>query len=92
MPHLTEEVVVGISDGLHLRRAAQIVALAQQFSAEIQLSLPDADPADAKSMIALTALGAGHGAILKLTADGDDAQQAMTSLLELFGSNFAAPD
>ncbi len=93
MPELTEDVLVGVAGGLHLRPAAKLVALAQQFSSQIWISLPDGpsatSPADARSMISLTALGAGPGAKIRLTVTGEDAQEAMAAMLELFERNFA---
>lgn len=88
MPRLSAEVVVGAADGLHLRPAAKLVALAQQFQSQILLTCAELPPADARSMIALATLGAGPGTTVQLTVDGEDAEEALSAFQALFESNF----
>lgn len=72
-------IVIANPHGLHARPATELVALAKGFAAVVRISY-NGKVADAKSLISLLGLGAGHGATVHLTADGTDAQQALTAL------------
>ncbi len=72
-------IVIGNLHGLHARPATELVALAKGFAAAVRISC-NGKVADAKSLISLLGLGAGHGATVYLTADGADAPQALTAL------------
>lgn len=75
--------------GIHARPAAQFVKTASQFSSEIQVEKDD-EQADGKSIMGLMMLAAGHGSVLSITTDGDDADQALTALGELIERDFEA--
>ena len=64
---------------LHARPAAQFVRTAVGFSADIAVAI-DGREADAKSLLAILALGAEGGSELRLTASGDDALLALDAL------------
>ncbi|MDX6657123.1 MAG: phosphocarrier protein HPr [Solirubrobacteraceae bacterium] len=64
---------------LHARPAAQLVRTAVGFAARIEVSA-DGRSADAKSLLAILALGARGGTPLRLTASGDDAPRALEAL------------
>jgi phosphotransferase system HPr (HPr) family protein len=64
---------------LHARPAADFVRAAMGFDAEIVIAHGDRE-ADAKSLLAVLALGARRGATLRLRADGDDASVAVDAL------------
>ena len=64
---------------LHARPAAQFVRTAVGFSADIAIAV-DGRQADAKSLLAVLALGAEGGTELRLTASGDDAPLALDAL------------
>lgn len=64
---------------LHARPAATFVKAAMGFSARVEVST-DGRSADAKSLLAVLALGARRGTELRLRADGDDAAQALDGL------------
>ena len=64
---------------LHARPAAQLVRTAVGFSAAITVAA-DGREADAKSLLAVLALGAEGGSELRLTASGDDASLALGAL------------
>ena len=64
---------------LHARPAAQFVRAALGFRARIVVTAGERD-ADAKSLLAVLALGAKGGTSLRLRADGDDAPAAIGAL------------
>ncbi len=79
------QVTVPCQHGLHLRVAAVIVTMAQQFRSVISFD-SGSQHVDAKSMLGVLRLGASHGAPLVLTARGEDADRAIQVLGELFES------
>ena len=84
MPTSSEvERVVTLQAGidLHARPAAQLVRTAVGFSAEIAVAV-NGRKANAKSLIAVLALGATAGTPLRLTASGEDAAVAVDALGE----------
>jgi phosphotransferase system HPr (HPr) family protein len=64
---------------LHARPAAQFVRTAVGFAANIEVCA-DGRSANAKSLLAILALGARGGTPLRLTASGDDAPSAVEAL------------
>src|SRR3954471_9702757 len=64
---------------LHARPAANFVRTAMAFNSQITVAAGDRE-ADAKSLLAVLALGAKRGSTLRLTADGDDADRAVGAL------------
>jgi phosphotransferase system HPr (HPr) family protein len=75
------ERVVPLPPGidLHARPAAELVRTAVGFTADIAVAV-DGRKADAKSLLAVLALGATAGASLRLTATGRDAAVAVDAL------------
>jgi phosphotransferase system HPr (HPr) family protein len=66
---------------LHARPAAQFVKTAMKFDAAVQVAAGERE-ADAKSLLAVLALGARPGTTLTLRADGDDADAALAALAD----------
>ena len=77
----SSDVVVTLPAGvdLHARPAAQLVRTAVGFGASIEVHAEDRT-ADAKSLLAILALGARGGTPLRLTASGEDAPLALEAL------------
>ncbi len=73
--------------GLHLRAADQFVRLAQQFQAEVRVSL-EGKVANGKSILDLATLAAGCGCRLELEANGPDAEVALAALSGLIEARF----
>lgn len=65
--------------GLHARPAGVLVRLASGFQSAIQLVVGDRR-ADAKSILDVLALGADGGTVVRVCADGPDAEHAVTAL------------
>jgi phosphocarrier protein len=83
-------LVVSAAIGLHTRPAVMLVKLAQEFNAEIEIAL-DGKKVNAKSIMGILTLGAEHGAVVKVSAKGEDAEKAIVAITQLFGSNFNEP-
>ncbi len=71
--------------GLHARPAARIAQEAQKFKCELRMQVSEQE-VDAKSILDILSLAAGHGSEIVLTAKGDDARQAMEHMAQLFHS------
>ncbi|MDI3298031.1 MAG: HPr family phosphocarrier protein [Bacillota bacterium] len=72
-------VVIGQAEGLHARPAAEFVKLAHRFRSAVRLGLNGRE-ADGKSIMAVMALGANHGAEVELRVEGEDAEEAFRAL------------
>ena len=80
MPASSESTVAlpaGVA--LHARPAATFVKTALRFRSRMTVAL-DGKVADAKSILAVLALGAVGGTELRLTAEGEDAPDALAAL------------
>lgn len=64
---------------LHARPAATFVKTALRFRSRVMVG-SDGKVADAKSILAVLALGARGGTVLKLVAEGEDAPAALDAL------------
>ena len=80
------EVEVRNPSGLHARPAATFVRTAGGFAAEVRVTnlTRDADTsASAKSVLGVMGLGVSRGHRIRITAEGDDAEAAVRTLLDL---------
>jgi phosphocarrier protein HPr len=73
--------------GLHARPASMFVQIAARFGSSISVSY-NGRVANAKRMLSVLQLGAEQGASLSLTAEGDDAMEAVAALAELVENRF----
>jgi phosphocarrier protein len=73
--------------GIHARPAAQFVKTANRYEANVFVE-KDGEEVDGKSIMGLMMLAAGHGSIISVTTEGDDADAAMQALGELIGRKF----
>lgn len=71
-----DEIVIPNPTGLHARPAATLAGIAKEFSSAVQLRSGERS-ADAKSIIAIMALGLAHHAPVRVVATGPDAQAAV---------------
>jgi phosphocarrier protein HPr len=72
-------VALPVSVALHARPAANFVKTAMRFRSRVTVGV-NGKTADAKSILAVLALGATGGTLLKLSADGEDALAALDAL------------
>ena len=84
---LTREVVVQNKLGIHARPAALFVKTASHFLSDITVE-KDGERVPGKSIMALMMLAAGRGSRLQITAEGEDAVQALDELEKLFAEKF----
>jgi phosphocarrier protein len=73
--------------GIHARPAAQFVKMASRFTCEIQVE-KDGEEVDGKSIMGLMMLAAGHGSVISILAEGDDAEAALNALGDLIARKF----
>jgi phosphocarrier protein len=77
--------------GLHARPAMQLVELANRYSSKIEVS-NRALTVDAKSIMSVMRLAATQGTVLKIVAEGNDADKAIEALKQLVESGFGELD
>ena len=73
--------------GIHARPAAQFVKVASKFSCEITVE-KDGESVNGKSIMGLMMLAAAQGSKLRIVAAGDDAEEALRHIEELFVAKF----
>ena len=73
--------------GLHARPAALFVKTASRFESEITVE-KDGGTVSGKSIMGLMTLEAGLGSVLRVTADGLDAAEALDELQRLIDAKF----
>ena len=71
------------ADGLHLRRAAEVVRAAMKFKSEVTLRHRHGS-ADARSIMQILLLEAGAYTELEVTAHGPDEKEAVRGIVEVF--------
>ena len=86
-----KEFVIKNRLGLHARAAAHFVRLAGNFDSEIFIE-KDGQEVNGKSIMGVLILAAGCGAKIKLRAEGNDAEAAVTALGELVNRGFDEDD
>ncbi|MEO1842729.1 MAG: HPr family phosphocarrier protein [Akkermansiaceae bacterium] len=83
----SRELTISNKLGIHARPAAQFVKTASRYDAEIRVE-KDGEEVDGKSIMGLMMLAAGHGSVLTVMAEGNDAEDALTAIEALVGRNF----
>ncbi len=73
--------------GLHARPAGLVVKLLQKSSSAVTFTYKD-NTVNARSIMGLLTLGAVHNASLTVDIEGDDAQETMQKLIEVFDRQF----
>lgn len=84
---LQRTVVVRNPQGLHLRPADLLVKQANRYTSKVRIGR-EGQMADCKSILSILTLGAAQGTELHLTAEGEDAAQAIHAIAELFDHGF----
>ena len=84
---LTRDVTVLNRYGIHARPAALLVKTASRFACEILLEKTGVK-VNAKSIMGLLTLEGSRGAVLKVTATGLDAGEALDALEDLVKQKF----
>ena len=83
------EIILTITHevGLHARPASVFVQTAAKFSSDIEITHSETT-VNAKSILAVLTLGVHKEAEIKITAEGEDAVEALAALEELVLNNF----
>lgn len=81
-------VIIHNEAGLHARPAAVFVKTAKQFTCKVTVTSKE-KTADAKSLVRVLGLGITKGTEVEIAANGDDENEAITTLTELVTNNFA---
>jgi len=84
---ITREFKILNKLGLHARPAAMFVKVANRHRCEIWVE-KDGESVNGKSIMGLMMLAAGQGSALSVSADGEDAEQALNAIDELLKSKF----
>jgi phosphotransferase system HPr (HPr) family protein len=77
------KVTVPWAEGLHLRRAAQLVKVAQAFRSTLRLKC-GGRIADLRSIVSVLALCATLGTVLELEVVGEDEREAAAIVEQVF--------
>ena len=83
----TEKAEVVNRLGIHARPAAQIVKAASLYDSSLTLTV-DEDSVNAKSIMGVMTLAACKGSIIEVTADGDDENEALQSIIQIIRNGF----
>lgn len=84
---LETEITIINKLGLHARAAAKLVKLVSGFDSHVEIGRPD-NMVNAKSIMGVMMLAASRGSELKITAEGEDEQEAMTAVIDLINDRF----
>ena len=73
--------------GLHARPAGRFVSLAGRFESEVRVARDDdAEWVSGRSVLSILSLAASQGTVLRLRAEGSDAEEAVAALGALLTS------
>src|SRR5512140_2987131 len=84
---MTKDFLVSNKLGIHARPAAMFVKTANRFACDIFVE-KDGEKVNGKSIMGLMMLAAGPGSILTVSAEGNDASQALAELEILIQRKF----
>ncbi|PJJ72241.1 phosphocarrier protein [Diaminobutyricimonas aerilata] len=85
MPERT--VTVASSVGLHARPASLFAQAAAKAGVPVTLTSSKGKSVNAASILGVLSLGIGHGEEVTLAAEGENADAALDSLVELLGTD-----
>jgi phosphotransferase system HPr (HPr) family protein len=87
--NLMAEIILTIEHeaGLHARPASLFVQTANRFLSDISISC-NGKCVNAKSILSVLTLGVHRNAMIKIQAQGEDADQAVSALKSLIERNF----
>jgi len=84
---LRAKAIIKNKRGLHARASAKIVEGSARFQSEIHV-IKDGNMVNGRSIMGLMMLAASIGAEIEITAEGPDAQEALTAMLALVEAKF----
>ena len=89
---LERRLVLGLAHGIHARPAALLAAAVEALDVDLEFVAGHGRSANARSPLALMALGATHRDTLTLRASGADAEAALSAVVPLLEPLAAASD
>lgn len=87
---IEREVIIKNRAGLHTRPAATLVKLAAKFKSDFFIS-KDGLEINGKSIIGVMTLAAEQGATMLLRFSGEDEEEAVKAIVNLFEQGFGEP-
>ena len=78
---------VSAENGLHAQASAKVVQILSHYDCKVSFTLGSRE-VNAKSIMGVMLLAAGPGKDIIAHAEGDDAQQALDALEQLFNNQF----
>ncbi len=88
---ITRELTLLNRYGMHVRPAGLFAKTASKYDAEIEVE-KDGNVVSGKSIMALMTLEAVCGSVLKISASGPQAEEALDELAALVARKFDIPD
>jgi len=84
---LEKDLLIKNKLGLHARAAAQLVKTANRFSSNVKLT-KDRNVVNGKSIMGVLTLAATCGSTVKVSCEGNDAQEALQAIEQLVDAKF----
>ncbi len=88
MPERT--VTVASKVGLHARPASVFVEAAAEQPVDVTIELQGGEPLDASSILSIMSLGASHGDVVVLRAEGTEADEPLDKLVKILETDLDA--
>ena len=88
---ITRELTLQNRYGMHVRPAGLFAKTASKYDAEIEVE-KDGNVVSGKSIMALMTLEAVCGSVLRISASGPQAEEALDDLAALIARKFDIPD
>ena len=85
---VVKETSIQNASGFHIRPAQLFVEKASQFTSEIRIITEGGDEVEGKSILGLMTLGFELGSKFKITAEGQDEEEAVNELIDLVNNKF----
>jgi len=83
----TRDLTIENRNGLHARPAALFVKTSSRFRSEVWVE-KNGERVNGKSIMGLMMLAAGKGSVLRVTAQGEDAENVLSELEQLIATRF----
>ena len=83
----TKDLTIENRNGLHARPAALFVKTSSRFRSEVWVE-KDGERVNGKSIMGLMMLAAGKGSVLRVIAEGEDAETVLNELEQLISTRF----
>lgn len=86
MPKIKKEFIVKNAQGLHARPAALFVQIVSKYNSNVTVQ-KGSERINGKSIMGILTLGANKGTVLTVEVDGEDAENLIKEIEELFNKD-----